>query len=58
MGEDFDADVKIWMSSPKDKHLIKMVGDNLDLIIQKRHQRKDNPNTDFHWLVISFKSCQ
>ena len=49
MGEDFDADVKMWMNNPQDKHLIKIVGDNLDLILQRRDQRKDNPNTDFHW---------
>ncbi len=49
MGKDFDADVRMWMNNPQDKHLIKIVGDNLELIIQKRDQRKDNPNTDFHW---------
>ena len=48
-GQDFDADVKRWMNNLQEKHLIKIVGDNLDLTIKKRDQRKDNPNTDFHW---------
>lgn len=49
MAEDFDADVKKWIESPQDKHLVKIVGDNIDTSIKRRDQRKDNPNTDFHW---------
>lgn len=48
MAENFDADVKKWIESPQDKHLVRIVGDNIDTSI-KRDQRKDNPNTDFHW---------
>ena len=46
MAENFDADVKKWI---QDKHLVRIVGDNIDTSIKKRDQRKDNPNTDFHW---------
>lgn len=49
MAENFDADVNKWIESPQDKHLVKMVGDNIDTSIKKRNQRKNNPNTDFHW---------
>ena len=49
MVEKFDADVKKWIESPQDKHLVRIVGDNIETSIKKRDQRKDNPNTDFHW---------
>ena len=49
MAENYDADVKKWIESPQDKHLVRTVGDNIDTSMKKRDQRKDNPDTDFHW---------